>query len=65
METKEPRKFPVEFDGPVLDTDTFEITLPAGYAVDDLPPPVDADCQVTIPSQRLTAMSSAIPAPLK
>ena len=43
METKEPRKFPVEFDGPVLDTDTFEITLPAGYAVDDLPPPVDAD----------------------
>lgn len=43
METKEPRKFPIEFDGPVLDTDTFEITLPAGYSVDDLPPPVDAD----------------------
>jgi hypothetical protein len=43
METKEPRKFPIEFDGPALDTDTFEITLPAGYSVDDLPPPVDAD----------------------
>jgi transglutaminase-like putative cysteine protease len=43
LETKEPRKFPIEFDGPVLDTDTFEITLPDGYAVDDLPPAVDAD----------------------
>jgi hypothetical protein len=43
METKAPRKFPIEFDGPVLDTDTFEITLPDGYTVDDLPAPVDAD----------------------
>ena len=43
METREPRKFPIEFDGPVLDTDTFEITLPDGYTVDDLPAPVDAD----------------------
>lgn len=43
LETKEPRKFPVEFEGPVLDTDKFEITIPPGYEVDDLPPPVDAD----------------------
>jgi len=43
METKEPRHFPIEFDEPVRDTDTFEITLPAGYEVDDLPPPVDVD----------------------
>ncbi len=43
LETKEPRNFPVEFDGPVEDTDTFEITLPPGYEVDDLPPPVDVD----------------------
>ena len=43
LETKEPRKFPVEFDGPSLDSDTFEITLPAGYHVDDLPPPVKVD----------------------
>lgn len=43
LETKEPRKFPIEFEGPVLDTDNFEITLPPGYTVDDLPPPVDAD----------------------
>lgn len=43
LETKEPRKFPIEFDGPVKDTDSFEITLPQGYEVDELPPPVDAD----------------------
>jgi hypothetical protein len=43
LETKEPRKYPVEFDGPSRDMDTFEIALPVGYEVDDLPPPVDAD----------------------
>lgn len=44
LEEKEPRKFPVIFAGPEKDVDTFEITLPAGYEVDDLPPPVDVDC---------------------
>ena len=43
LETKEPRKFPIEFDGPSRDTDIFEITLPSGYTVDDLPAPVDVD----------------------
>ena len=43
LETKEPRKFPIEFEGPVHDIDSFEITLPAGYEVDDLPPAVDVD----------------------
>ncbi|HXJ07302.1 MAG TPA: DUF3857 and transglutaminase domain-containing protein [Candidatus Acidoferrum sp.] len=43
LETKDPRKFPVEFSGPSLDSDTFEITLPSGYEVSDLPPPVDVD----------------------
>jgi uncharacterized protein DUF3857/transglutaminase superfamily protein len=43
LETKEPRKYPVEFVGPSRDTDTFEITLPQGYEVDDLPPPIHAD----------------------
>jgi hypothetical protein len=43
LETSEPRKYAVEFDGPERDTDTFEITLPSGYEVDDLPPPADAD----------------------
>ena len=43
LETKEPRRFPVEFEGPARDSDTFDITIPAGYVVDDLPPAVDAD----------------------
>lgn len=43
LETKEPRKYPIEFEGPGKDTDAFEITIPPGYVVDDLPPPVDAD----------------------
>ena len=43
LETKEPRNFPIEFEGPVRDTDSFEIVLPPGYEVDDVPPPVDAD----------------------
>jgi hypothetical protein len=43
LETKEPRKYAVEFSGPERDVDTFEINLPAGYQVDDLPPPADID----------------------
>lgn len=43
LETKEPRKFPIEFDGPARDIDSFDITIPAGYVVDDIPPAVDAD----------------------
>lgn len=43
LETKNPRVFPIEFEGPVRDMDEFYITLPAGYVVDELPPPVDAD----------------------
>jgi hypothetical protein len=43
LETKEPRRFPIEFDGPARDHDTFEIAIPDGYVVDDVPAPVDAD----------------------
>lgn len=43
LETKEPRQLPVVFDGPRHDVDTFEINLPAGYQVDDLPPALDVD----------------------
>jgi len=43
LETKEPRKFPIEFEAPLRDTDSFEIALPPGYEVDELPPPTDAD----------------------
>jgi hypothetical protein len=43
LDTKEPRQLPVIFDGPRKDMDIFEITMPAGYEVDDLPPAVDVD----------------------
>jgi transglutaminase-like putative cysteine protease len=43
LETKEARKFPYEFEGPLRDTDSFEIALPPGYEVDELPPPMDMD----------------------
>jgi hypothetical protein len=43
LETKEPRQYPVVFDGPSRDIDTFEIAMPTGYEVDDLPPPVNAE----------------------
>jgi hypothetical protein len=43
LETKEPRKYPVEFDGPWKNSDTIEIAIPPGYEVDDLPPPVNAE----------------------
>lgn len=43
LETKEPRRYPVEFPGPQHDHDSFEIMLPAGYEVDELPPPTDVE----------------------
>jgi predicted transglutaminase-like cysteine proteinase len=43
LDPKEPRRYPIEFEGPTRDTDTFEIAIPAGYEVDDMPPAVDAD----------------------
>jgi hypothetical protein len=43
LETKEPRRYPVVFEGPSQDTDSFEINMPTGYEVDDLPQPVSAD----------------------
>ncbi len=43
LETKEPRQYPVEFAGPERDTDVFEIALPPGYEMEELPPPVNVD----------------------
>ena len=39
-----PRKYPIEFSEATLQSDMFDITLPAGYVVDELPEPVDAKC---------------------
>ncbi len=37
------RKYPVEFPTASIQSDIFEITLPGGYGVDELPPEVNAD----------------------
>lgn len=60
LETKEPRKFPVEFEGPVRDTDSFEITIPTGYEVDDLPPPVDSEYSFASYHSRTEAKGNVI-----
>lgn len=43
LETKDARHHPIEFDGPMRDSDVFEITLPQGFNVEELPPPAHAD----------------------
>jgi hypothetical protein len=57
------RRYPIEFDVPLHDTDELDIALPTGYTVDDLPPPVNADlgfaayrskCEVTGNTLRYT-----------
>ena len=60
LETKEPRKFPFEFEGPVQDQDNFEITIPPGYEVDDLPPPVDSDYSFASYHSKTEAKGSVI-----
>jgi hypothetical protein len=43
LETREPRRYDIELEGPRRDSDLFEITLPEGYVVDELPPAVNED----------------------
>jgi len=43
LETKEARENDIEFEGPHQDTDVFEIALPQGFVVDDMPQPIDVD----------------------
>lgn len=38
------RIYPIEFAQLARHDDVFDITIPAGYVVDDLPKPVDAEC---------------------
>jgi transglutaminase-like putative cysteine protease len=38
------RLYPVELSEPSLQSDDFEITLPPGYVVDELPAPTEAKC---------------------
>jgi hypothetical protein len=41
LEEDEERRYPVEFPNTSMQTDIFEITLPTGYQVDELPAPLD------------------------
>jgi hypothetical protein len=43
LETKEARENPIEFEAPARQTDVFEITPPAGFGPDSLPPAVNED----------------------
>ncbi len=43
LETKEPRANSIEFEELQHDSDTVEITLPPGYVLDELPPPLNLD----------------------
>lgn len=42
--TGKPRKYPIEFEEATRQDDVFDITLPAGYVVDELPQPVHVKC---------------------
>jgi len=39
-----PRQYPLAFDEATLQTDLFDITLPAGYVPEGLPQPMQASC---------------------
>jgi len=41
----DPRKFPVAYESASLQTDDFEITLPPGYTVEDVPAPMKAESE--------------------
>jgi hypothetical protein len=60
LETDKPRQFAIEFDAPAKDEDRFEITLPPGYEVDELPPPVDSDFSFASYHSRTEAKDNTI-----
>lgn len=45
LSAKKPRQYAIEFDEATRQDDIFDINLPAGYVVDELPKPVDAECE--------------------
>ena len=54
------RKLPVQLAGPTSETDTFEITLPAGYSVDDLPDEKSIDVGFASYKSKIEAKGSAV-----
>ncbi len=45
VEGDDPRKFPFTYEETSIQSDEFEITLPPGFVVDDLPPPTRAETE--------------------
>jgi len=60
LEKKDPRKYPVEFEGPMKNVDSIEIKLPAGYEVDELPAPADAEYSFGTYHSRCIAKDGAL-----
>lgn len=44
LSEKKPRQYAIEFDEATRQDDVFDIALPPGYVVDELPKPVEAEC---------------------
>ena len=44
LSAKKPRQYAIEFNEATRQDDVFDINLPAGYVVDELPKPVEAEC---------------------
>jgi hypothetical protein len=60
LDHRKPRQHPVEFDGTSKETDVYEIELPPGYAVDDLPEPAKADVGFATYQSRIEVMGSKL-----
>jgi len=54
------RKYPVEFYTTAFENDDFRFTLPPGYVVDELPPPVNVDCGAIAYHSSITAKGGQI-----
>lgn len=54
------RKYPVELDAPTYETDTYEIQLPDGYAVDDTPEPAQIDVGFATYKSRIEVAGSTV-----
>ncbi|MDE3109509.1 MAG: DUF3857 domain-containing protein, partial [Acidobacteriota bacterium] len=55
-----PRQYAIEFDETSLQTDQFDIALPAGYVPDGLPQPVQASCDYATYRSNTTVASGVL-----
>ena len=54
------RKYPVELSGTTLEKDVYEIQLPPGFAVDDLPEPLQIDVGFARYSSKVEAVGTTL-----